>query len=121
VSANAGLLSERLADTMSRPTKYSAKTCDAICAAVAVGCTYEQAAAVAGVHYDTLRVWRNTFPAFSGALEKAEASGVLSRLARIQAAGRDGAWQADAWWLERKYPEQWGRRDRLQVEHSGEV
>lgn len=24
-------------------------------------------------------------------------------------------------WLERRYPKQWGRRDRMQVEHSGSV
>jgi transposase len=107
--------------TMPRPTKYTAKTRDAILQAIEQGATYEQAAAVAGITYETLRSWRAGKPVFSVALEKAEASGVVARLERIDAAGRGGAWQADAWWLERRYPEQWGRRDRVQVHHEGEV
>lgn len=106
---------------MARPTKYSAKRRDAIVAAVAVGCTREQAALAAGIGERTLYEWLKDKPQLAQALEKAEAAGVLSRLARIQTAAKGGAWQADAWWLERKFPEQWGRRDKVQVEHSGQL
>jgi hypothetical protein len=106
---------------MPRPTKYTRERQDAITAAVAAGSTFEQAAAAAGIHRDTLTEWRKGKPAFSDALEKAEAMGVVSRLERIQAAGRDGVWQADAWWLERRHPEQWGRRDRVRLQHEGTV
>ena len=106
---------------MARPTKYTPETSTSLLAAIEDGATFEQAAAAAGIHRDTLTEWRKRFPAFSVDLEKAEAAGVVARLARIDAAGRAGAWQADAWWLERRYPEQWGRRDKVQVEHSGEL
>jgi transposase len=102
-------------------SKYTLKRRDAICAAVATGCTYRQAALVAGISYETFNEWRKTKAQFSDALEKAEAQGVLSRLMRIQNAAREGAWQADAWWLERRQPEQWGKRDKLDVHHDGEL
>jgi len=44
----------------------------------------------------------------------AEADNVLV----IRNASRD-TWQAAAWWLERTFPDRWGRRDRMAVEHSG--
>ncbi len=34
----------------------------------------------------------------------------MTALAKIQKAAADGNWQAAAWWLERRYPADWGRR-----------
>jgi hypothetical protein len=42
--------------------------------------------------------------------EKAEADAKAASLGRIRKAGADGTWQADAWYLERKYPHEYGRR-----------
>lgn len=53
---------------------------------------------------------------FRDATEKAEADAKIGALARIQKAGREGTWQADAWYLERRYPAEYGRRS---VEVSG--
>ena len=39
----------------------------------------------------------------------------MQALNRIAAAARAGVWQADAWGLERRFPERWGRRDRPEV------
>lgn len=33
----------------------------------------------------------------------------------IRHAARD-TWQAAAWWLERRYPDEWGRKDRITVQ-----
>ncbi len=101
--------------------KLSARTRQALEEAIRLGLTYEQAADVAGVDVSTLRVWRSEEPALSAALERAASEGVQARLARIEAAAQQGSWQADAWWLERKHPQQWGRQERMQVEHSGHV
>jgi len=55
---------------------------------------------------------------FTDAIEKAVNDAELRDIMRIdQAAGR--SWQAAAWKLERKHPERWARRDR--IEHSGKV
>lgn len=53
---------------------------------------------------------------FVDAVEKALAEAELRDLLVIGQAAKAGAWQAAAWRLERKFPERWGRRDRLEVE-----
>lgn len=79
---------------------------------------------------------------FVDAIRKAQAEDEIRRLARIEQAGRGGAvlsektltyrdgrvlverhyaqpaWQADAWYLERTRPDQYGRRDRMSVQLS---
>jgi transposase len=34
---------------------------------------------------------------------------------------QDNAWQSKAWLMERRYPERWGRKDNLALNHSGNV
>jgi transposase len=106
---------------MPRPTKLTTEVLATLCECVGLGMTYEQSAEVAGIGERTLREWRERKPAVSAALKKAELDGMRRRLQRIERAAEEGAWQADMTWLERKYPEQWGRRDRVQVHHEGEV
>lgn len=53
------------------------------------------------------------------AVKEAEATAELAHVANIRQAALGGAWQASAWWLERKMPGKWGRHDR--VEHSGDL
>lgn len=106
---------------MSRPTKLTPARQKAIMRAIEQGATYEHAAAAAGIHYDTLNEWRKANPEFAEALKAAEARGVLACLRRIEEAAKSGQWQAAAWILERRYPEEYGRRDRVNVHHEGEV
>jgi len=56
---------------------------------------------------------------FYQAIKKAEAEAVARNIALIQKAATEGNWQAAAWWLERKYPEEWGRKDRMNMQASG--
>jgi hypothetical protein len=48
--------------------------------------------------------------------ERANASAEIRNLTIIQNAASDGQWQAGAWILERKHPERWGRRERINLE-----
>ena len=93
-----------------RASKYTPDTVELICRLISNGLTYQQAADAAGIHRDTLNDWANTKSDFSDALKKAKALGVARRLERIEKAAEKGSWQADAWWLERNCPEQWGRK-----------
>lgn len=103
---------------MARPAKYTPEVRARILQALRLGATYELAAAYGGIHYDTLRTWRETKPAFSVALKEAEAVAAVGWLEKIDRAAADGVWQAAAWKLERRYPREYGRSVQ---EHSGEV
>jgi transposase len=112
---------------MARPVKLTDDLQRHIISALRIGATHEHAARAAGISSETMRRWmrageratRGQFCAFCGAVKKAEAEAAVGWLATIEKAAREGAWTAAAWKLERRYPEQWGRRDRMSVEHSG--
>jgi hypothetical protein len=54
--------------------------------------------------------------AFFADIKKAEADAKVLRLGQIEAAGRiPRFWTAAAWWLERKFPDEYGRRERRDV------
>lgn len=52
---------------------------------------------------------------FSEAIKRATAEAEVAYVNVIQEA-REKNWQAAGWWLERKMPEKWGRRDKLKVD-----
>ena len=64
----------------------------------------------------TLANWFHTDPHFSAAIKCAEAEFVEIRVKRIEKAAEAGAWQADAWALERRRPEEYGRNSVLTAE-----
>lgn len=63
------------------------------------------------------------FAEFATNVERAMATAEQESLVRIRGAARvnPAFWAADAWWLERRYPEKYGRKDRIAMEHSGDV
>lgn len=50
---------------------------------------------------------------FYEAIKKAEGEAIAERVAIIRRAALDGNWQAAAWWLERKFPELYGKREAI--------
>jgi hypothetical protein len=54
-------------------------------------------------------------PKFAKEMIQAKLENKKRNIALVQAQARK-RWQASAWWLERKYPEEFGRRQR--IEHS---
>jgi len=89
----------------------------------------ETACLAAGIRYQTFRNWqlwaqdyeanpgngnehRKIYFDFFQELKNAEAKAEAAALARIDEAGKQRQyWPANAFRLERKYPERWGRRD----------
>lgn len=100
-----------------RPTKYTPERVKAIVQAIEVGTPYRHAAAVAGINQDTLTDWMKKYSDFSEAIKEAEGRAVIGRLARIRQAEPDH-WQAAAWWLERKYPQEFGKTVE-EKQHTG--
>ena len=56
---------------------------------------------------------------FLNGIKKAEANAILRNVVIINKAAQT-SWQAGAWWLERRYPEQFGRRLQMEgnIEHN---
>ena len=80
----------------------------------------------AGVHYTTFRRWmevgaEGTNPVYTEFLDrvaKAEAKAEITLLGKMDAF-HDEDWKSVAWMLERRWPENWARRDRHEI--SGEL
>ena len=87
-----------------------------------VGAYVETAAACAGIHKDTFYEWMKKgargiapYAAFAEAVNRAVAESESRDLATILKAAQS-QWQAAAWRLERRFPEKYGRNDRVKVE-----
>jgi transposase len=100
---------------VARPSKYTLETVAKIVQAIEQGASFEVAAAYASISYQTFNVWRKQFPEFSESIKGAEAQAEVTWLERIEAAAANGTWQAAAWKLERRYPDRWGRKERLEL------
>lgn len=104
---------------MAQPRKLTPELQARIVEALKLGATRRLAADYAGIGESTLRLWLSrTGPVYSSllaAVKEAEAKGSVGALAKIQKAATDGQWQAAAWLLERRHPEEFGRRQILQV------
>ncbi|HPZ75026.1 MAG TPA: hypothetical protein PK723_04350 [Candidatus Pacearchaeota archaeon] len=52
---------------------------------------------------------------FWQAIKKAEKEAIIKNVGVIQRSAELGNWQAAAWWLERRYHEDWGRKDKVDL------
>lgn len=73
------------------------------------GLTVKDACALAGVGQRTFYTWRRERPAISAALKKAETEAKSFHIRNIREHSCQD-WKASAWYLERKYPNEWGKR-----------
>lgn len=101
--------------------KLTDEAADRICQAVRTGATLEGAAAYAGVARATFFDWlrrgrqenaRNPYRKFAADLDEALGHVEVANIGRIARAGQD-EWQANAWILERRFPDKYGRRTRV--------
>jgi len=96
-----------------RPSKYTPEIAANICKDLELGNFRRAVAAANGINKDTITEWMNVYPEFSVQIRKAEALPEYRCVNKVML-GWPG-WQASAWWLERKYHEDWGRHDRLDM------
>lgn len=109
---------------MARPTRCTPERIKRIADAIRAGNYAETAARYGGIGETTYYEWmkkgergEEPYAEFREAVKEAEAIAEARSVALIQQAGQAGTWQASAWFLERKFPSKWGRRDRM--EHTG--
>ena len=122
-----------------RPTKLTPETVTKLTTAIQAGATYALACKYAGIDYSLFAQWQakgraeldrrqNTrfkagtpewtegqkFVDFLEAIQKAEGNAAVGWLAKIEQAANNGHWQAAAWKLERRYPQEYGRTVQTQ-------
>ena len=106
-----------------RPTKLTPEVQEKIVSAIRAGNYASVAAEYAGISESTFYSWlrrgreakSGRFPEFLQAVKRAEKEAEVRAVAIIQK-HMDNNWQAAMTYLERKFPQRWGRRDRLSVE-----
>ena len=102
--------------------KYGEETTKKICKMLSEG--YGRVATIKAVkiNYQTFINWMNDERKveFLEAIKKAEGDGkdFIKDVCKTRIID-DPSWQSAAWWLERNYPEEFGRRQA--IEHSGKI
>jgi len=114
---------------MARPSKLTPEITKRLTEAIRAGNYYEAACAYAGIAYSTFREWMvrgekaksGKYREFMEAIKKAEHEAEVRMVAMWQKHMPDN-WQAIATFLERRYPDRWGRRKLdVDMKHSGDV
>jgi len=111
-----------------RPSKLTEEVKDKLVKAIGQGNYYEAACAYAGIDYSTFRNWMNKgeeendgeYFDFFEAIKKAESAAEL-RLVQEWQKHIPNSWQAIATFMERRYPDRWGKRDRQDINLRGEL
>lgn len=106
-----------------KTTKLTPELQQKICGLIQAGNYAKTAALACGIAESTYYLWlakgkkakRGQYHDFYQAIEQAQAEGEM-KLVSVIAESSLESWQAAAWMLERKFPQAWGRKER--VEHS---
>ena len=108
--------------------KLTDKLCDDICNDIKAGVPIDHAAIAHGITRATFYNWyrkgeeakSGKFRQFHDKVEEAKSVAITLRARRIYKAGETN-WQADAWWLERVDPDNFGRKDNLNIHSKQEI
>jgi hypothetical protein len=103
-----------------RPSHYTLTTVATILNGIVHAMSYKGAANLADVSEDQFYEWRNSKPDFAKLVDKANAifeAWIVDKVMRQVA----NNWAAGITLLERRDPERWGRRDRVEHTHTGSV
>lgn len=99
---------------MAAKGKYSKVVINRIKEALELGLTQKEAANIANITQETFYTWMREKPEFSELVKSALDNGKAEHLLNIKRAGQT-QWQASAWWLERKFPQEWGKRSEVNM------
>lgn len=87
-------------------TKYSKEITEEICKYIEAGNTQHDAATLVDISDETFHQWKNNRPEFAEALKKATTKSKNRNIQIIQRAAIT-TWQAAAWWLERRFRDEY--------------
>jgi hypothetical protein len=118
-------LHKKTGSPVGRPSKLTEKTKEKLLFAIQEGLRYCDCCVLAGITFSTFRNWMikgeeqaekgegDEFLDFFESVKRAEIEAELKLLKKIKG---DPSWQPAAWILERRYPDRYGRRERLDVD-----
>ena len=92
-----------------RPRALTPAVAEKICEGLKLGLSRNDAAIYGGISRTTLFKEQAENPDFADQLKSAEIQGKAVQVGRVATGSKQ--WQSGAWWLERKFPREWGRRD----------
>ena len=103
--------------------KLTDKLCDEICNDIKAGVPIKHASISHGITERTFYNWfdkgkeakSGKFRKFYDKIQEAKSVAITLRARRIYKAG-ETSWQADAWWLERVDPDNFGRKDTHKID-----
>ena len=106
--------------------KFSNEIIKMILKARESGLNQKECASIAGINEATLYKWLNKGKkARSGKYKKFyddfQLAKIRNKLFHLKKIHEEEAWTASAWYLERVYPEEFGRKDRMDLNHDGKV
>ena len=102
--------------------KLTDELCDNICKDIKEGVPIVHASVANGISTSTFYSWYDKgkeaksgkYKKFYDEINEARSVAVTLRAKRVYKAG-ETSWQADAWWLGRVDPENFGRKDKMEV------
>lgn len=125
-----------MANKVGRPQILTPELQQKVCTAIELGNYIETAAAYVGVRKETLYDWMRRgaryhrgdkgseddaiFGEFSDAIDTALAKSEVRDIMAVDR-GAKKHWQAAAWKLERRFQNRWGRKDNIDIAHSGRI
>jgi len=99
---------------MGRKPKIKEKR-DKIIQLLREGNTQQTAAEASGISTTAFHRWMNderpVYVEFQNDVKEAKAAAEAEQVANIRTIALDGTWTASAWWLERRRPDRWGKRE----------
>lgn len=96
---------------------YTPKMVNAICSHLAAGLTVKDTLNSIGLNHDSYYQWLKKYPEFAEKVEKASLSLKKYHIENITRASTK-SWQASAWWLERKHPEEFSLKYEVNNKHE---
>jgi hypothetical protein len=113
-----------------RKTKLTEEVLNRLIEGIRAGNYIYTSCAYAGIHKDTYYEWLEKaklpdasplLKRLSDEVEKARAEAEMRNVLNIQRAASGGTWQASAWWLERSFPDRWGRKTEISGPNQGPI
>ena len=102
-------------------TKYNKKIVEELCDHIASGLTQKDAALLVGITTSCFHAWIENHEEFEEAVQKALSQFKQTHLSIILGAAKDGTWQASAWMLERRFKDEWGRKQYIDMTTKGDL